>query len=106
MQADQCPQAVACLGASNCDSRWHNDHDPEGVIRGNGYADGARVEREAAMTPPAKAKEPSMEEFLAPIRRITADDDAGKPQKPEPAPKPVAAAPPPAKGPAPEPAAM
>src|SRR5262245_25156564 len=59
------------------------------------------------MTQAAKAQEPSMEEILASIRRIIADDDAGKPAKgptaaPEPAPptkQPAAAAPatPPAK---------
>src|ERR1700722_2027782 len=45
------------------------------------------------MTQPAKAQEPSMEEILASIRRIIADDDAGKspvrwaePTKAEPAP--------------------
>jgi hypothetical protein len=43
------------------------------------------------MTQTAKAQEPSMEEILASIRRIIADDDAGKPAKgptaaPEPAP--------------------
>ncbi len=45
------------------------------------------------MTQPAKANEPSMEEILASIRRIIADDDAGKspPQAPEAA-KPVASA--------------
>src|SRR5262245_22618810 len=56
------------------------------------------------MTQTAKAQEPSMEEILASIRRIIADDDAGKPAKgaasaPEPAPpakQPAAAAPPPA----------
>jgi uncharacterized protein len=52
------------------------------------------------MSQAAKAQEPSMEEILASIRRIIADDDAGKPAKPpEPAaPKqpPVAVAPPPA----------
>jgi uncharacterized protein len=54
------------------------------------------------MTQPAKAQEPSMEEILASIRRIIADDDAGKapPKPPEPAgAKPAApppAAPPPA----------
>ena len=32
-----------------------------------------------AMTQPAKAQEPSMEEILASIRRIIADDDAAKP---------------------------
>jgi uncharacterized protein len=60
------------------------------------------------MNQPAKAQEPSMEEILASIRRIIADDDAGKPQKPEPvpAPKPVAVAPPAPKTPPPEPVAM
>ena|SRR5262245_53676026 len=52
------------------------------------------------MTQTAKAQEPSMEEILASIRRIIADDDAGKPGKaPESAtpPKPpVAATPAPA----------
>jgi len=39
------------------------------------------------MTQAAKAQEPSMEEILASIRRIIADDDASKPAKtPEPAP--------------------
>lgn len=51
------------------------------------------------MTQPAKVQEPSMEEILASIRRIIADDNASKPAKsPEPAaPKlpPAAAAPPP-----------
>jgi cell pole-organizing protein PopZ len=53
------------------------------------------------MTQPAKVQEPSMEEILASIRRIIADDEA-KPavEAPPPAPKPVA--PPPA----PKPAAM
>jgi cell pole-organizing protein PopZ len=57
--------------------------------------------------PAAKGQEPSMEEILASIRRIIADDDAGKPEKPEsPAPKPAAAAAAPAKPGAAEPAAM
>lgn len=43
------------------------------------------------MTQPAKVQEPSMEEILASIRRIIADDEA----KPAAAEKPVAAAPPP-----------
>jgi len=46
------------------------------------------------MTQAAKAQEPSMEEILASIRRIIADDDVSKPAKaPEPAapPKPAAA---------------
>jgi hypothetical protein len=60
------------------------------------------------MSQPAKAQEPSMEEILASIRRIIADDDATKPPaKPAPkaaelAPANPAAAPPPA---APAPAA-
>jgi cell pole-organizing protein PopZ len=53
------------------------------------------------MSQPAKAQEPSMEEILASIRRIIADDDGPKPQ-PAPA---VAVAPRPAAMPAPQPAA-
>ena len=44
------------------------------------------------MTQPAKAQEPSMEEILASIRRIIADDDASKPKAVEPpkaAPRPM-----------------
>src|SRR6185436_6797131 len=58
------------------------------------------------MNQPAKAQEPSMEEILASIRRIIADDDT---TKPAPKPAPVAAAPkpapqrPPAPPPKPEP---
>jgi cell pole-organizing protein PopZ len=62
------------------------------------------------MSQPAKAQEPSMEEILASIRRIIADDDASKPAaKPPPsqagaAPGPAAAAPrPSAPAPAPPP---
>ena len=58
------------------------------------------------MTQPAKAQEPSMEEILASIRRIIADDDAAKPEA-KPAPKPaeppaakIAPAPPPPPAPA------
>ena len=49
--------------------------------------------RDAAMSQPAKAQEPSMEEILASIRRIIADDDATKPrrQAAEPPPPPLAA---------------
>ena len=67
-----------------------------GVIRV--MAEGTRpgAVKDAAMNQPAKAQEPSMEEILASIRRIIADDDAAKPQKAEPA-KPAAAAPPPPK---------
>jgi len=63
------------------------------------------------MTQTAKAQEPSMEEILASIRRIIADDDAGKPAKASeaapPAKQPPAAAPvtPQAAPPAPMPAA-
>jgi hypothetical protein len=63
----------------------------------------------SAMTQSAKAQEPSMEEILASIRRIIADDDAGKPAKPpepaaaKPAPPPAAVAPPPAPSPQPAP---
>ncbi|TWC05558.1 hypothetical protein FBZ93_103578 [Bradyrhizobium macuxiense] len=54
------------------------------------------------MTQPAKVQEPSMEEILASIRRIIADDEA----KPGAGEKPAAAAPPPPKAePAPPPAA-
>ncbi|MBR0753740.1 DUF2497 domain-containing protein [Bradyrhizobium jicamae] len=54
------------------------------------------------MTQPAKVQEPSMEEILASIRRIIADDEA----KPAGAEKPAAAAPPPkAEAPPPKPAA-
>ena len=53
------------------------------------------------MTQPAKVQEPSMEEILASIRRIIADDEA----KPPPAEKAAAAAKP-AAAPAPKPAAM
>jgi cell pole-organizing protein PopZ len=62
------------------------------------------------MTQPAKVQEPSMEEILASIRRIIADDDSAKmateAPKPSvapapPAPAPVAAAPRPAPEPAP-----
>jgi uncharacterized protein len=44
------------------------------------------------MNQPAKAQEPSMEEILASIRRIIADDDASKPAKPPEPPKPTASA--------------
>ena len=55
------------------------------------------------MTQPAKSQEPSMEEILASIRRIIADDDANK-TAPRPAePPPQAAAPAPAARPAPAP---
>jgi cell pole-organizing protein PopZ len=56
------------------------------------------------MTQPAKSQEPSMEEILASIRRIIADDDANK-TAPRPAEPPQAAAPAPAARPAPSPQA-
>jgi cell pole-organizing protein PopZ len=55
------------------------------------------------MTQPAKSQEPSMEEILASIRRIIADDDASKSAPPRPAEPPQAAAP--AARPAPPPPA-
>ncbi|MBS0247741.1 MAG: DUF2497 domain-containing protein [Proteobacteria bacterium] len=54
------------------------------------------------MNQPAKAQEPSMEEILASIRRIIADEDTGKAAKPAAAPPPPA---PPKPAPAPPPAA-
>jgi uncharacterized protein len=69
------------------------------------------------MNQPAKAQEPTMEEILASIRRIIADDDTSKPPpkpaevppppvavRPEPPPPRPAPAPPPPPKPAPEPA--
>src|SRR3954470_15268097 len=58
------------------------------------------------MTLAAKAQDPSMEEILASIRRITADDDDKPPARPEPKPEPppVAKAPPPPPPPKPAPA--
>ncbi len=56
------------------------------------------------MNQPAKAQEPSMEEILASIRRIIADDDSKPPARPAaPAPAPAAAAPKPAAPPPPRP---
>jgi cell pole-organizing protein PopZ len=52
------------------------------------------------MTQPAKSQEPSMEEILASIRRIIADDDANKTAQ-----RPAEPAPPKAAAPAPRPAA-
>ncbi|MBX9774759.1 MAG: DUF2497 domain-containing protein [Xanthobacteraceae bacterium] len=58
------------------------------------------------MNQPAKAQEPTMEEILASIRRIIADDDPGKspPRAAEVPPPPVAARPEPAPPPPPKPA--
>src|SRR5271156_3170554 len=57
------------------------------------------------MTQTAKSQEPSMEEILASIRRIIADDDAAKTTPPAPEPPklaPRAFVPPPPEPPAPE----
>src|SRR5207302_7479653 len=51
----------------------------------------------------AKEKEPSMEEILASIRRIIADDDAAKPQPAPTPPPPKASPPPPLSQPSPQP---
>src|SRR5215472_14335952 len=61
------------------------------------------------MSQAAKAQEPSMEEILASIRRIIADDDASKAARPAEPPRPAAAppaaaAPAPRSAPAPQPA--
>src|SRR5205085_10582627 len=65
---------------------------------------GARGKRR--MTQAAKAQEPSMEEILASIRRIIADDDSKPAPKPEAkAPEPPKAPPPPPPKPAPPPVA-
>jgi uncharacterized protein len=48
----------------------------------------SRGDKDARMTQPAKAQEPSMEEILASIRRIIADEEAVKPQTPA-APEPM-----------------
>ncbi len=59
------------------------------------------------MTQPAKSQEPSMEEILASIRRIIADDDASKTSQRAPeAPKPVAPAPAPPVAAPPAPSAV
>jgi cell pole-organizing protein PopZ len=64
------------------------------VIRSRAAAAGTRTDRgeEVRMTQPAKSQEPSMEEILASIRRIIADDDASKTAQVavEPAPRPAA----------------
>ena len=58
---------------------------------------------DVGMTQPARAQEPSMEEILASIRRIIADDDATKSPPPAEPAKPASAA---AKSPAPPPRAQ
>ena len=60
-------------------------------------------DRDAAMTQPAKAQEPSMEEILASIRRIISDDDAAN-KAPASPPKAAAPAAPPPRAEAPRPA--
>jgi cell pole-organizing protein PopZ len=63
-----------------------------------------QVNGNAAMSQPAKAQEPSMEEILASIRRIIADDDSSKAAaKPAAAPPPQEAVSPPPKPGAPSP---
>ena len=63
-------------------------------IRGCGESARSGDTRDAAMSQTAKAQEPSMEEILASIRRIIADDDASRAQpkatEPEEAPPPAA----------------
>src|SRR3979411_2257199 len=56
------------------------------------------------MTQPAKVQEPSMEEILASIRRIIADDEAKPPAAEKPAPVPAKAEKPAAPAPAAKPA--
>jgi uncharacterized protein len=56
------------------------------------------------MTQPAKAQEPTMEEILASIRRIIADDDSSKPRAAEPVPPPPPVAQRPEPAPPPRPA--
>src|SRR5712671_2489727 len=58
------------------------------------------------MTQPAKVQEPSMEEILASIRRIIADDEAKPAEKAASPAAPAASAPPGAAPPAAKPAAM
>jgi cell pole-organizing protein PopZ len=58
------------------------------------------------MTQPAKVQEPSMEEILASIRRIIADDEAKPAAEAAPAPPVVKAEPPKVVAPAPKPAVM
>jgi cell pole-organizing protein PopZ len=70
------------------------------VIRGIVTQVGERVGEDVRMTQPAKSQEPSMEEILASIRRIIADDDATK-TTPRPEAQPAPAAPPPAYTPPP-----
>src|SRR5579862_2539603 len=74
-------------------------------LRRSALEDLTRGGEDARMTQPAKSQEPSMEEILASIRRIIADDDANK-TAPRPAePPPQAVAPAPAARPAPPPPA-
>jgi cell pole-organizing protein PopZ len=76
------------------------------IRRGAGFGPVARVlVGISGMTQPAKAQEPSMEEILASIRRIIADDESAKAPPAKPAPPPPAP-PPAAAAPAPRPAAM
>jgi cell pole-organizing protein PopZ len=88
---------------------WQCFRASDSRISGDRAAPDAVLAGMRRMTQPAKAQEPSMEEILASIRRIIADDDATKqpakapPKAAEPAPAKAAPAPPEA-APAPEPA--
>ena len=55
-----------------------------------GHREGTRAGEGVRMTQPAKSQEPSMEDILASIRRIIADDDATKSVQPAPEPPPPA----------------
>src|SRR3954447_13748867 len=88
------------LGTSQ--ARAANFPDP---IPGTGKSAGAWCkfgvdDVESEMTQPAKVQEPSMEEILASIRRIIADDEAKPGDKAAAAAAPAAAAPPAATAPA------
>ena len=73
-------------------SRW------SGSFRGTRATIIVRQARNVRMTQPAKSQEPSMEEILASIRRIIADDDSTKPapRAPDPPKAEPQAVPPPA----------
>lgn len=65
---------------------------PERSSCDGGRLDPASLGGMWSMNQPAKLQEPSMEEVLASIRRIIADEDTAKARPPEPAPAPPAAA--------------
>jgi cell pole-organizing protein PopZ len=71
-------------------------HSCAGVIRGDRMAEvpgDKQADEDVRMTQPAKSQEPSMEEILASIRRIIADDDATKTPQGGPGPESAAALP-------------